>query len=166
MKSWLEVIPPRQGGRYTREQIAEAAAHYVVLGSAEAVERITGIAHQRISYWRKEAWWDDLVARIRDDKRDELDAQLTGVVHQAVSAVADRLNDGDWVVNQGELRRIPVKMRDAMLVAAIAFDKRQISRNLPTSISETGSERLRELQAQLRAVSGRTIEGERVDGEG
>ena len=49
-----------------------------------------------------------------------------------------------------------------MLVAAVAFDKRQISRNLPTSISESGSDRLRALQEQLRAISGRTIEGSSV----
>lgn len=161
------LIPDRPGSQYTREQVQEAAAHYVVTGSAEKVAELTGIPRTTVLGWRKEDWWVELTASIRQDHADELDGALSGLIRSSVSAVQDRLDNGELKPHKvrgedGErvdLIRVPVTLRDATLAYAVAFDKRQISRNLPTSISESGSDRLRALQDQLRQISGRTIEG-------
>ena len=161
------LIPDRPGSQYSREQVQEAAAHYVVTGSVAKVQELTGYPRQTIVDWSRTDWWDSLTVAIRAEKSDELDGALSGLIHAATAAAADRIEHGDHVIDRdGQLRRVPVKARDAMLVAAVAFDKRQISRNLPTSISESGSDRLRALQEQLRAISGRTIEGSSVRVEG
>ena len=73
----------------------------------------------------------------------------------------DRLEHGECVLDKdGQTRRVPVKARDAMLIAAISFDKRQIARSLPTSITDTKGGKLGMLRDQLAQVSGRIIEGE------
>ncbi len=161
------LIPDRQGSQYTREQVQEAAAHYVVTGSVEKVAELTGIPRQTVSAWRQQDWWEAVTCAIRQDHADELDGALSGLIRSSVAAVQDRLDNGEVKPHKvrgkdGEridLIRVPVTLRDATLAYAVAFDKRQISRNLPTSISESGSDRLRALQDQLRAISGRTIEG-------
>ena len=161
------LIPDRQGSQYTREQVQEAAAHYVVTGSVKKVAELTGIPRQTVSAWRQQDWWEALSSAIRHDHQDELDGALSGLIRSSVAAVQDRLDNGELKSlkvkgedgERVELVRVPVTLRDATLAYAVAFDKRQISRNLPTSISESGSDRLRALQDQLRQISGRTIDG-------
>lgn len=52
--------------------------------------------------------------------------------------------------------------RDAMLVAAVAYYKRQLGRDSPTLVTEFGRDRLKALQAQLVALARHTIEGNKV----
>lgn len=174
MPSSLEAIPARRpGSQYTREQIAEAAAHYVVMGNAARVAEQVGIPVRTVVDWTNEDWWEPLSASIRRDKADELDCALTGLIHSAVAAAQDRITNGELKPMRKkdengneiiELARVPVSARDAMLAGAIAYDKRQIGRNLPTSITEPAGERLKLLREQLAQVSGRVIEGETVGG--
>lgn len=150
-------------GKYSREQILEAATRWLVTGSRMHVEEKMGIPHQTLDNWRKTDWWEPLVEAIRADKSEELDAALTGVIHRAVGEVADRLEGGEYRRGKDDdgkeaLVRVPVSARDAMMIGAIAWDKRQIGRSLPTSITESTGDRLKLLQAQLAAVSGRIID--------
>lgn len=155
----IDYIPMSKRDKHSREKILECAAHWVVTGSLIAVERQTGVSRKTVNYWRKAEWWEPLIDAIRADKSDELDARLTGLIHRAADEVADRLEGGEYRRDKNdEIVRVPVSARDAMMISAIAFDKRQINRNLPTSISENASDRLKMLQAQLAAVSGRVID--------
>ena len=161
------LIPNRSGSQYTREQIREAAAHYVVVGSVQRVAELTGIPDSTLDAWRRTDWWDALTSAIREDHADELDGALSGLIRSSVDTVRDRLANGDYKPmkikgedgERVELVRVPVSLRDATLSYAVAFDKRQIARNLPTSITDNSSGRLRQLQDQLRQISGRTIDG-------
>lgn len=156
-----EQIPIRPGSQYTLAQIQEAAAHYVVTGKNTAVERLTGIPNQTISDWHKADWWQKLLGRIREEKQDEIDALYTDFIHKGVNAQLDRLENGDYVLDKkGNQVRKPVSLRDVTMSVAISFDKRQIGRNLPTTISATNSNALKELQAQFQALTGRVVEGE------
>ena len=158
----LALIPERRpGSQYTREQILEAATKWAVSGKARRLAAELQIPQTTLQSWTQQEWWDDLIAQIRADQSQELDGMLSGVLHGAVAAVADRLEHGEYVLDrEGQQHRVPVKARDAMLIAAISFDKRQIARSLPTSITDTKGGKLGMLRDQLAQVSGRTIEGE------
>lgn len=158
----LALIPERRpGSQYTREQILAAATEWAISGNAERVAAKHGMPPRTLQDWCRQEWWDALVAAIRADQSQALDGMLSGVLHGAVAAVADRLEHGECVLDKdGQTRRVPVKARDAMLIAAISFDKRQIARSLPTSITDTKGGKLGMLRDQLAQVSGRTIEGE------
>ena len=165
------LIPDRCGSQYSRAQVLEVAAQYVVIGNPEGVAAVTGVTASTIYGWRKQEWWDAVTAAIRDEHADELDSALSGVIRSSVAVVADRLANGDHkllkikseVGERVELARVPVGARDAAVIAAISIDKRQILRNLPTAITDSSGGRLRQLQDQLRQLSGRTIEARRVD---
>jgi len=60
-------------------------------------------------------------------------------------------------VSKGEQIRVPVKARDAMLIAAMAYDKLRLSLNLPGRITDTGrvdslADQLAKLSAQVNAT--------------
>ncbi len=159
MSEALLLIPERRpGSQYTRQQILEAAVHYLVVGQARRVSALTGIPERTICEWRAKEWWEPLTAAIRHDKAEELDAALTDLVHRAVDAAQDRIDGGDYKLRpDGTLARVPLGARDAAVVAAIAIDKRQILRNQPTVINESTADRLQLLREQLAALSGRTM---------
>lgn len=155
----IEQIPALKQRKYSRELIVEIATRWLVMGSKKKALEGTGVPEKTLTSWFSTKWWNNLIDAIRDEKAGELDAALTGVIHKAVTAVSDRLEGGEYRLDkEGKLVRVPVSARDAMMVGAIAYDKRQLNRSLPTSISETTGDRLRALQAQLEAVSGRVID--------
>ena len=160
----IDLIPVDASQTHGVETVLTVAAHYIVNGNAEAAGEAAGVPPRTVRYWRQHAdWWGPLIDALRAEKSDELDAQMTGVVHGAIQAVKDRLENGDYKLDrEGNIKRVPVSARDAMLVSAIAFDKRQISRNLPTHITESSSDRLKKLKQELAEISGRTIQGEVV----
>lgn len=172
MADLLELIPVRQGSQYTRQHVIEAATHYVATGSTTLAAAAAGVPESTFRDWRNYPWWDAVTVEIRRAKQDELDGALTGLIHKAVSAASERLESGDsrLVKRRGEdgqdrveLVRVPVSAKDAAIVAAIAADKRQIVRGQATEIVEHSSDKLRLMQEHLRALSGRTIEGQRVE---
>lgn len=153
------------GSSYTHEQRLEAATYYAMSGSMAEVSRRTGISESTLSGWRHSDWWPQLVEEVRSQKNVEIDAGFTRVIEKAISAVEDRLDNGDVVIVKGEELRVPVKARDAAIVAGIAFDKREQLRNPQTRPSEEDEwERLDRLADRLvtlqRTVRQRVLEGE------
>jgi hypothetical protein len=94
---------------------------------------------------------------VRNEKQDELDASYTRVIHKAQEALIDRLEHGDEVITRtGERMRKAVTAKDLATIGGIQFDKRQIARNLPTSISNaTDNKALADLKAQFEALAAR-----------
>ena len=163
-RSARDIVPTGRHSSHAPDKVVEVAAHYVVLGSLAKAADTAGVPPRTVHDWAHAPWWQELVEQIRADKSEELDALLTGLVHDAVGAAQDRIANGDHKLrSDGSIVRVPVSARDAMLTGAIAYDKRQIGRNLPTSITESTTDRLRLLMEQMRTVSGRTIEHDPTD---
>lgn len=113
----------------------EVATLYAVLGHTGKVAEISGIATTTISKWRKEEWFIQLLDDIRNENNDKIDVKFTESISKALDLIDDRLENGDsYLTKSGELVKVPVKIRDLALVAAINIDKRQILRNKPTQI--------------------------------
>lgn len=107
---------------------------------------MTGLRHQTISEWKnKSEWWPTVLAEVKKDKQDELDAALTRLVHESVSAMQERLEHGEEVVqfkfnkDRGEYdvlrERKEISARDLTSMLNILYDKRAMLRGDPTSIS-------------------------------
>ena len=151
--------------QYTDEQRREAAAHYVLLGNAKKVSELTNIPRTTLSDWTRCEWWQELTVSIRQEKSDEIDASITNILDAASESLLDRIKDGDHVLNKdGEVIRLGMKGRDLATVFGITFDKRQIMRNLPTSIkaesTDTRLNQLAEKVRELQAGASKVIEHE------
>ena len=97
-----------------------------------------------------------MVSRIRDEKKDEIDGKLSGIIEQAFDVVKDRLANGEtvFVGKDAQERKKPVTARDATWIGAVSFDKRQIMRNQPTAItSNSTTETLRKLAEEFTTIS-------------
>lgn len=131
-----------------------------------------GISYNTINDWKRRGWIYEAVELGKQLAQDALDRRFTGVINKALNNLDDALENGDSVLGKdGKLKRKPVTAKDNALIAAIAFDKRQLVRGEPTNVSEDKSkdDRLNELAEQFKKFAMReekTIEGELVDEQG
>jgi hypothetical protein len=156
--------PALYTGGYPPEIKIQAAVNYMIVGSFDKAGKMMGITGSTIANWAKNSeWWPAVTAQIRKERGDELDVCLTGVIHDGVATVADRLTGGDILFDKktGEFYRQPIKGRDAAVITSIMFEKRALLRGDPTSRIEKISteERLSKIQKEFKKFSkAKTIE--------
>lgn len=163
----MDALYEGRSKKYTPADKIAAATAWMVTGNAARAEGYCGVPANTISQWRKTEWWANLTAQVRKEKSDEADALMTGVIHSALEAINDRIENGDVVINKsGAQERVPVKAKDLASITGIVFDKRALGRGDPTSRTEkvSTSDRLKQLKEQFEKFSNaKEITGELVD---
>lgn len=105
-------------GRYSWEKKVEAASKYMQLGNMRLVSELIEVPYQTIADWRKTDWWKDLCDELKTAKKAKQSQKLSEVVDLSVEIVLDRLQNGDYILNNktGEVMRKPVSLKDAAQV--------------------------------------------------
>jgi len=130
-------VTKASGSRYTDCDRREAAITYLVTGNLRATAKQTGVNERTLADWVKSDWWDALLQTLHAEKGRELDSKLSQIIDRCLVEVGDRLMNGDCKIGRdGNLVRVPIPAKDAAIIAAVMFDKRQIIRNLPTAINQ------------------------------
>lgn len=155
-----QVKEPRSN--YSLEQQHEVAATYLSTGSGQKTSQLTNVPESTIRTWAKSDWWVATLARLRAEYSEELEARISTALFKSLDQIDERLNNGDVTVTKlGDIVRHPIRARDLSIMASILFDKRQITRNQPTSITASDS-RLQSLAAKLESLAPKLV-GETVD---
>ena len=155
--------------KYTPADKIAALTAYLVTGSAQKAEAHCGVNAGTIQTWRRNSeWWPALANEIKKEKNDEMEAVLTGILHQSLENIVDKLENGDTFYDgkTGEQYKMPVKAKELAALTGILFDKRALLRGDPTRRVESVStdQRLSKLKEQFERFSSSTeIEGEIVD---
>lgn len=155
-----QLTAPNSSSQYTDEQRREVLSHYAVLGNTVKVAELTGIPRGTIQGWKgSSSWWVEELSKIKHEKQEEIDANLTRIIHKATESLENRIDQGDaFVKKDGDLGLKPITGRDLATITGIIFDKRQILRNLPTSIkSESTSARLNQLAEKVRELQAGSV---------
>jgi transposase-like protein len=108
---------------YTDRQKLEAVTTYLMLGGNAALTAKTlSISVETIYLWARSEWWNRLTNEIKKEEKLQLSARLKKIINTSWDVVGDRLEKGDWVLNNktGEVIRKPVSLRDASKVAVDA----------------------------------------------
>lgn len=149
---------------YPEEKKIEAATLYAVTGNLKQVSELTKVSTQTLRNWQAEPWWGTVMEKVRRDHNEDIDGKFTGIIQQSLEVLLDRLHNGDVVIlKDGTERRKPLSARDAAIVQAIIFDKRQLVRGEATTRvekvdSEAKQKKLKDLFE--RFARAKTIEGE------
>ena len=145
------------GSQYTHEQRLEVVSIFALTGSLIRASQQTGIPQSTLYSWRQQSWFAEYVGTVRKEKEMELDGAFSRIISKALDAVEDRLDNGDPIVVEGQVQRVPVKARDAALIAAIAFDKRKLLRE-PGLIAQEGmtQDYLQQLSTRITLLSRQT----------
>jgi hypothetical protein len=111
-----------KGKHWSDSQKLEAVQLYLMLGNLRATAAALRIPEITVKVWRTSAWWKELEAELKLQDELQLSARLKKIAARAFDAVEDRLEHGNFVFDQktGEVRRIPVNVKDAHKVASDA----------------------------------------------
>ena len=135
-----DLADPRS--KYTAEKKLHAVSCYVVTGSAARAAKLAGLPASTIRKWKQEApWWTEAVNTVKKSKQDELDGQMTGVIHGCLERLTAAIEAGTTYTNKhGEVKHTPTSARDLAAIFSQLHDKRAIQRgNLATNRSEEAS---------------------------
>lgn len=107
-----------ENSNYTWECKIDVATKYMALGNFRLVSEVTKVPYRTLMFWRKEPWWAELIEEIKKTRQTELNTKLSKIVDKSLEVIADRLENGDFVLNNktGELIRKPVTIKEANVV--------------------------------------------------
>jgi len=131
----------KKPGSYPDEKRIEVATLYACLGDPAACSDLSKVPIGTVKSWTKTPWFKLLLEEIRQENNEKLDAKFTQIVDKSQDLIIDRLENGDFhVLRDGSQVRKPINAKELAIVGAVTFDKRQIARNKPTSISQSNQE--------------------------
>jgi len=153
-------IPKQPGSQYTDEQRIAVLADYYVIGNITKTADMHNMPKQTVSSWVRSEWGVEILGQIGTEKGEEFDANLTKLLDAAFEQAQDRIENGDYrVTKDGKLFRVPMGGYQLVIAGSTAYDKRQLHRNQPTSI--TSGQDTRALAEQCKELS-RTMRDHRV----
>ena len=127
------------GSKYTDEDRRTAVLEYSLTGSVKEAAKRADIPRTTISDWKKTAWWEEMLVKVRHEKEARILADNERIMDLAQREIEDRLANGDVQLVRTKdgvkEHRVPVKARDAAVIKGIAEDKRRVQLNMPTSIT-------------------------------
>lgn len=159
---------PRDGNMWPEASKAKAVKTWLATGNLALTAATLNIPLTTIKSWRYSEWWQEMVGDLREQDNIELDKKLTNLLSKTLDAEMDRVESGDWELDRktGQLRRVPVKLRDLHKASSDYIEKRQVLRKQPTNIVEKqeGMDgRLLKLAEQFAALAGRPKEEKVVE---
>ena len=102
--------------------------------------RSTGMSYSTYVKWIHKPWYREVMELIKAQMDARLDSTVTGLIHKVTDQMEDRITNGDVILDRdGNPQRRPMSGRDLGVNFATFFDKRQLLRNKPTSVSENKS---------------------------
>jgi len=190
-RSKYMTIPKQPGSQYTNEQRFNVIADLFVIGSITKTAERHNMPKQTVHNWAKSEWGVELLGQIGTEKGEEFDAHMTKLIDIAFDEAEDRIENGDFrlvktkkavkrddgsleVSEDYELKRVPMGGKELVISGATVYDKRQLHRNQPTSISDNqDSRKLAEVWKELsramrrddRVVSVQTKNQSKTDAE-
>lgn len=123
---------------WPKEKKLQVVTQYLALGNMKLVAATTGVDYGLIRQWKMQPWWKEFEREIRATENIALDSNLTKIVDKSLEAVADRLENGDFIFDNktGQIKRKPVNMKDAAKVSVDLLTKRELLRGNATNRSE------------------------------
>lgn len=117
-----------QSGRsWSDAQKIEAVTLWLTMGNLALTAATLKIPEVTLRKWRATQWWKEIAEEIRLQERVQLSTTAKNIIDKSLTAIADRLEQGDWIYDQktGQMRRKPVAMKDALAVADRLMDRKE-----------------------------------------
>ena len=137
--------------KYSVREKLQAVTIWVLTGNLHETSRKLGISVEAIKYWKREKdWWKEAVARIKLQRNEKLDADLTRCMDLSIEQIQDRIINGDEVIlKDGEKARKKLNGKDLAVMLSILKDKRAMMRG-DTAISRSERNTQTEVLSQLK----------------
>jgi len=143
----------KPNGTWAPEKKIEVVTKWLALGSLKQVAADTGVDYGLIRKWRTQSWWSEIEAEVRASRHMQVDNKLSRIVDKSLALLQDRLENGDFVLNQktGEVMRKPISIRDANKVAVDMLTRQVAQQKLEVEVKDTNQKQT--IQDQLKMLA-------------
>jgi hypothetical protein len=146
--------------KYTDEDKRIIGLHYMMKGSAKGAVKAAQadypkLAVSTVNNWTKTEWFQEILGDCEQEYERRVRGKMNAIIEAAQNETLDRLHNGDAVLGKdGEIKRVPMRGKDAMTVGAIAVDKRWLSLGKPTAITNNaGTKHLEDLAKAFEKIA-------------
>lgn len=112
------VLPSISPSAISWEKRLDVVSRFLLLGNLRVVSEQTGVSYDTLCDWKRSDWWPDVVEQIKRQKKSKTNETLTKIIEQSLDVMQDRLENGDFVLNNktGEIVRKPVGVKDVTAI--------------------------------------------------
>lgn len=105
--------------RWGDAQKLEAVKCWLITGNLAATAAALAIPLVTLKSWRYSDWWSTMVRDLKQQDSMALTARLKNIAAKSLDLVEDRLENGDWILNQktGKLEQKPINIRDLAVIS-------------------------------------------------
>ncbi len=103
---------------YSWEKKMDVVSLFMLLGNLRVVSEKMDVPYNTLTEWKRSDWWPEIVAQIQRQRKNKTTESLTQLVESGIDILKDRLENGDYVLNNktGEVVRKPVSAKDATAI--------------------------------------------------
>src|ERR1700676_1067661 len=115
---------PGPGGWDEKKKL-DVLQSYILMGNLRLAAATNGVPEITARQWKASQWWKDNEDELRRGSKLQLSAKLTDLVNKAMLALADRIENGDFMFNRisGEWVRKPISAEHANKITAQLIDR-------------------------------------------
>jgi hypothetical protein len=147
----------------------KAVSLWLQLGNLVAVADRLKISYPVIKSWKYSTWWDKVAQELRAQNDQEKDGKIEVLLKKSFSALEDRLENGDSILDSrtGEVIRVPMKGKEISVVARNLHSTQQDIRNNPVQVAvqQATKEMLVDLAKQFAQLAKKQKEEKVIEGE-
>jgi hypothetical protein len=148
----------------------EVAETYALTGSVLETAAITKVPANTVRFWKDSVWFQELMRETSREELFEVATKAHTVMKKALKASEDRLDNGNYILNQktGLMERIPPPLKDTVRATTDLMGKRekllqaaseQKTEDTVDRLSKLAEELARFAQAKaVPAIEGQVIE--------
>lgn len=131
------MLPAKNDGVWDKRM--EVVGRYMLLGNLRLVSEQTGVSYPTLAEWKKSEWWPEVVEQIRRERKGKQNENITKLIEQSLDVMADRLENGDFVLNNktGEVIRKPVGVKEATTIAHQLLQRQTAIEELEAKLSRS-----------------------------
>jgi hypothetical protein len=103
---------------YSWEKKMDVVSLYMLLGNLRVVSEKMDVPYNTLTEWKRSDWWPEIVSQVQRQRKNKTTESLTQLVESGIDILKDRLEHGDYVLNNktGEVIRKPVSAKDATAI--------------------------------------------------
>lgn len=141
--------------QWSDKQKMEAVTSWMLLGNLALTSRLLSIPEITLRVWKTTEWWKNLVEDIKLQENIQMSGRLKKIVDASLTAVEDRLLNGDWIYDQktGHMIRKQVGIKDAHKVSTDLMDRQKALEKAtqPVTQEEQNDDKLLKLAEKFAA---------------
>ncbi len=152
--------------QWSDKQKMEAVTSWMLLGNLALTSRLLSIPEITLRVWKTTEWWKGLVEDVKLQENIQMSGRLKKIVDASLTAVEDRLLNGDWIYDQktGHMIRKQVGIKDAHKVSTDLMDRQKALEKAtqPVTQGEQNDEKLLKLAQKFAAFVTDKIEHKEI----